>query len=200
MISLKNVSKVLGNKSVLSNITLDLQEGICYFLKGHNGSGKTMLLRLICGLISPTDGELTYDKKDLLFGAIIENPAFLENETAMYNLKFLSKIRNVIDEKTILECLETFDLAQNKDDKVKTFSLGMKQRLAIVQAIMENPYVLLFDEPFNALDEKNMETFLDIVRKEKEKNKIIVIASHYIDERVISLCDKVYTIENGSIC
>lgn len=198
MIKLTDISKKIKNKILLNNINLEFHEGNVYCLKGSNGSGKTMLLRLICKLITPSNGNLFFSR-DMNFGVIIENPSFLENETALYNLRYLAKIRNKISDNTIFEYLKKFGLYEHKDERVKTFSLGMKQRLAIIQALMENPDVLLFDEPFNGLDEKNLKVFLEELYKEKEKNKIIIIASHYLSEEYIDIFDELIEIDNGQI-
>lgn len=198
MIVLKDVTKILGEKIVLSNISLEFYKGKFYFLKGHNGSGKTMLLRLICGLIKPTSGKIDYNN-NYTYGVIIENPAFLENETAFYNLKFLAKINNKIGDDVIIRYLELFDLLQEKDKKVKTFSLGMKQRLALIQALMEDPDVLLLDEPFNALDEQNMKATMKELKEEKLNGKTIIVASHYIDDNIIELSDEIIHLNDGKI-
>lgn len=177
MIRLTNVQKKLKGKNILQNINLELQEGECIAVTGYNGCGKTMLLRLICGLIKPTSGDVKYEK-DYSFGVIIENPAFFMNETGLYNLKYLAGINKTIDENTINEYLELFNLYDVRNKKINTYSLGMRQRLALCQAFMENPDVILLDEPFNALDEKNLSIVCNMIRQEKEKGKIIVIAAH----------------------
>ncbi|SET53129.1 ATP-binding cassette domain-containing protein [[Clostridium] polysaccharolyticum] len=161
MIQLVNISKTISNKEVLKNISLELSDGKMYLLNGHNGCGKSMLLRMICGLIKPTDGKLNCSL-DYSYGVIIETPAFMENETAMYNMKYLAAIKNKISKDEIYEALKLVNLYDQRNSKVKTYSLGMRQRLGICQAIMENPDVLLLDEPFNALDEDNYKTVFDI--------------------------------------
>jgi len=176
MIKIENVSKEIKNKIVLKQIDLHFEEGNCYMLHGHNGSGKTMLLRLIGGLIQPTSGSI-YCEKSIRFGVIIE-PAFFEHETAYYNLKYLASINCVIDDEMILQWLKTFNLFNVKDNKVKTYSLGMKQRLALCQAFMEDPDVILLDEPFNAVDEDNLQIIYKVIREIKQKGKIVIIASH----------------------
>lgn len=177
MIQIYNVQKELKGKKILQDINLELQEGECIAVTGYNGCGKTMLLRLICGLIKPTSGDVKYEK-DYNFGVIIESPAFFMNETGIYNLKYLAGINKTIDENVINQYLKTFNLYDVKNKKVSTFSLGMRQRLALCQAFMENPDVILLDEPFNALDEKNLSIVCNMIRQEKEKGKIIVIAAH----------------------
>ena len=177
MIKLENVSKVIKDKNILVNVNLEFKEGQCYLVKGHNGSGKTMLLRMICGFLKPTDGKVIYDK-EYSYGVIIENPAFFLNETAMYNMKYLADINKKIGKEEIEKWLKKFNLLEFKDKKVKTFSLGMKQRLALCQAFMESPDVILLDEPFNAIDEDNLNIVYDLLKEQREAGKIIVIASH----------------------
>ena len=177
MIKLENVSKVIKDKNILVKVNLEFKEGQCYLVKGHNGSGKTMLLRMICGFLKPTDGKVIYDK-EYSYGVIIENPAFFLNETAMYNMKYLADINKKIGKEEIEKWLKKFNLLEFKDKKVKTFSLGMEQRLALCQAFMENPDVILLDEPFNAIDEDNLNIVYDLLKEQREAGKIIVIASH----------------------
>ena len=177
MIKLENVSKVIKDKNILVNVNLEFKEGQCYLVKGHNGSGKTMLLRMICGFLKPTDGKVIYDK-EYSYGVIIENPAFFLNETAMYNMKYLADINKKIGKEEIEKWLKRFNLLEFKDKKVKTFSLGMKQRLALCQVFMENSDVILLDEPFNAIDEDNLNIVYDLLKEQRDAGKIIVIASH----------------------
>ncbi|UOE94741.1 ABC transporter ATP-binding protein [Alkalihalobacillus sp. LMS39] len=177
MIKINNVSKRIKNQDILKNINLDVNSGDLIMLHGHNGSGKTMLLRLICQLIRPTSGTVTYEGTPR-FGVIIENPNFFQNETAYYNLKYLASIKKIIGNEEIHKWLKTFNLYDVKDKKVKAFSLGMRQRLAMCQAFMENPDILLLDEPFNGIDDKNLKIIYDVLTREKKQNKIIVVASH----------------------
>ena len=184
MIRVKNVSKKLKDKFVLQDINLEFEEGKMYLLQGHNGCGKTMLLRMLCGLIAPTSGEVCNDV-EYDYGVMIENPSFIEEKTGFYNLKYLASVKKKISDEQINDMLEKFDLYSAKDQKVKNYSLGMKQRLGIIQAIMESPKVILLDEPFNALDEKNYNKMLEQLEKEKESGKIIVIAAHMIQTEVL---------------
>lgn len=154
-----------------------------------------MLLRMICGFIKPTEGFVSHNE-NLSYGVIIENPMFFLQETALYNLKYLAKINNKISDSDILNWLETFNLLEYKDKKVKTFSLGMRQRLALCQAFMEDPDVLLLDEPFNALDDKNLNTVYKLLENARKHKKIVVIASHgEIDFNY----DKVFEMNNGKL-
>lgn len=195
MIHVKNVSKIIKHQTVLSDIDLTLMEGEVVLLQGHNGCGKTMLLRLIAGFITPTTGEIT-GNESYRYGVIIENPNFFLNQTAYYNLKYLADIKKEITDTDIDTCLKKFNLYKVKDKKVSTFSLGMKQRLALCQAFMENPDVLLLDEPFNAIDTDNLNVVLKLIEEFKNKGKIIVVASH---GDVKFSFDHTITMSNGKI-
>ncbi|MGN0380087.1 MAG: ATP-binding cassette domain-containing protein [Butyrivibrio sp.] len=177
MIELSGVNKILKKKTVLENINISFEEGDFVLLKGHNGCGKTMLLRMIAGLISPDLGTVKRDK-DYSYGVIIENPHFLMGENALYNLKYLAKINNIIGETEINEVLKKLNLYQVRKQKVRTFSLGMRQRLGLCQAFMENPDVLLLDEPFNAIDDDNNAIIYEMLNEYRKNGKIIVVASH----------------------
>lgn len=177
MIKIKNVNKILKKKTVLNGIDLSINEGDFILLRGHNGCGKTMLLRLICGLISPDEGSISQER-ELSFGVIIENPAFLLSETAKYNLKYLAAINKKVTDDEIDELLQQFGLYDVRNKKVRTFSLGMKQRLALVQAIMEKPNVLLLDEPFNAIDDSNLKMIFGLLDSYNEAGNTIIVASH----------------------
>jgi len=177
MIKLNEISKAIRGNEVLKDINLEFNKGEVVLLHGHNGSGKTMLLRLLCGLIKPTSGKVE-KAADLRFGVIIENPTFFQHETAFYNLKYLASINKVISDGEIEEWLKVFNLYDKKDMKVRKFSLGMRQRLALCQAFMENPDVILLDEPFNGVDDDNMQAVYQAVEGAKAKGKLIVIASH----------------------
>ncbi len=198
MIKIDNASKIIKKKTVLKHVTTTFETGNCYLLKGHNGCGKTMLLRLICGLISPTQGTVTTTGNPK-FGVIIEHPQFMENESALYSLEYLAKIQDTIGRDDIMNSLAQLNLDNHANEKVKTFSLGMKQRLSICQAIIENPDVLLLDEPLNALDEKNTKCVWDILDFEKEKGKIIIIAAHSLDADMLSHFDHILTMHEGEL-
>lgn len=198
MIRLSNINKSLRGRLVLGDISFEFASGKCYLIQGANGSGKTMLLRMICGLIHPDSGEIMIDPP-CDFGVMIEAPKFMEAETAWENLYYLSRIRKKIGESEIFDALRAVNLYDNKDKKVKTFSLGMKQRLAICQAVMEDPGVLLLDEPFNALDKANYDSVKEIIEKSKQDGKIVIIAAHMIDEGLNTLFDCKITIDEGKI-
>ena len=177
MIKLNQISKTIRGNDVLKDINLEFNKGEVILLHGHNGSGKTMLLRLLCDLIKPTNGKVE-KSSSLRFGVIIENPTFFQHETAFYNLKYLASINKIIGDEEIEAWLKVFNLYDKKDMRVRKFSLGMRQRLALCQAFMEDPDVLLLDEPFNGVDDDNMQAIYRVIEGQKAKGKLIVIASH----------------------
>lgn len=198
MLKADKITKVLKGNEVLSNISYTFENGKIYLLTGHNGCGKTMLLRALCGLITPDSGEIICDKK-CNFGVVIETPKFMENETGYFNLCYLASIRNIINKDTIKENIKLFDLDNVKNKKVKTYSLGMKQRLGLCQAVMEGPDIILLDEPFNAIDEENLNRIYEILNGFREKNKIIIIASHGIVDRNKLMIDETIVMDKGKI-
>lgn len=198
MIELEKVCKIISKNEVLHEINYTFEEGKCYLLSGPNGGGKTMLLRVICGLIKPTIGFVS-GAENKTFGIIIENPEFFKNETVFYNLKYLASINKKIGDDVIDEWLKTFNLFEQRKTPVRKLSLGMKQRLALCQAFMENPDVILLDEPFNALDTENAEVLKSVITKEKSKGKIIAVAAHNLSEEVKEIFDYNIVIENGCI-
>lgn len=206
MIQLQNVSKKIKTNQVLNNISYTFEEGKVYGLYGRNGSGKTMLLRAVSGLIRLDSGSIYVDEKKLHeeisfpenTGIVIENMELLPRFSARQNLKILAKIRNTADDRSITEALKRVGLDPDSTLKVKKFSLGMKQRLNIAQAIFEKQKLILLDEPTNALDEKGVELIYDIIREEREKGAVIVIATHH-KEDLEELCDVVLKIDEGKI-
>ncbi|EOS70246.1 antibiotic transport system ATP-binding protein [Lachnospiraceae bacterium MD308] len=206
MIQLQNVSKKIKTNQVLNNISYTFEEGKVYGLYGRNGSGKTMLLRAVSGLIRLDSGSIYVDGKKLHeeisfpenTGIVIENMELLPRFSARQNLKILAKIRNKADDRSITEALKRVGLDPDSTLKVKKFSLGMKQRLNIAQAIFEKQKLILLDEPTNALDEKGVGLIYDIIREEREKGAVIVIATHH-KEDLEELCDVVLKIDEGKI-
>lgn len=186
MIALNNISKRIKNKDILVQVAYEFEPGKIYGLYGRNGSGKTMLLRAIAGLISLDEGEITIDDKTLhkdmdfpeSVGVIIEHTNLLPQYDAFTNLKLLSKIKKVATEEDIRNAILAVGLDPDCKDRVRTYSLGMKQRLAIAQAIFEDPDILLLDEPTNALDEKSIDMVRGILLQKKAEGKTIILASH----------------------
>ena len=206
-IRLVNASRKIGYEMVIDNVNIQFESGHIYGLRGKNGSGKTMLMRAICGLIHLGEGEIWLDDKllgkDMEFpesvGALLENPGFMENDTAMRNLMTLAEIRNEIGEEEIKNTMEALGLDPYSKKKVKKYSLGMKQKLGIIAAVMEHPKLIILDEPTNALDTQSIEKLNVLLQKEmKEYQPIIIIASHDREELSI-LCDTIYKVENGRV-
>lgn len=202
-IQVKNLSKEIKGKYVLNNINLSFEQEKIYGLYGRNGSGKTMLLRALAGLLIPTEGEIDIDgkilHKDMDFpenvGIIIENTSLLPQFDGFTNLKQLGKIRNVATDEDIDNALDTVGL-KGETKKVKAYSLGMRQRLSIAQAIFEKPELLLLDEPTNALDENYIDKVREILLREKDRGAIVIIASHNKDDLRI-LADEIISMSDG---
>ncbi|MBQ3497502.1 MAG: ABC transporter ATP-binding protein [Clostridia bacterium] len=205
-ITVKNYTKIIKKKTVLSNINYTFNGGKIYGLYGRNGCGKTMLLRAICGLILPTEGEVIIDNKvigkDIEFpdsvGIIIENIEMLSEYNAFQNLKMIAKIKKIATDSEIKDALELVGLDPYDKKKVKTYSLGMKQKLNIAQAIMEKPQLLLLDEPTNALDTDSVNNLRNLLLKMKDEGVLIIIASHNQDD-INVLCDEIVNISNGEV-
>ena len=206
MIQLQNVTKRIKENTVLDNVSYTFKSGFVYGLYGQNGSGKTMLLRAISGLINLDsgsifiDGEKLHDKIEFTpeTGIVIENMELLPECSAKRNLQMLAKIKNIADEKDIIFSLERVGLDPDSDKKVKKFSLGMKQRLNIAQAIFENQKIILLDEPTNALDEEAVQLIYKIIREEKSRGATIIVATHH-KEDLKEVCDVILKIAEGKI-
>lgn len=206
MIQLQNVTKRIKENTVLDNVSYTFKSGFVYGLYGQNGSGKTMLLRAISGLINLDsgsifiDGEKLHDKIEFPpeTGIVIENMELLPECSAKRNLQMLAKIKNIADEKDIIFSLERVGLDPDSDKKVKKFSLGMKQRLNIAQAIFENQKIILLDEPTNALDEDAVQLIYKIIREEKSRGATIIVATHH-KEDLKEVCDVILKIAGEKI-
>ena len=205
-IELKSVSKIIRKIEVIKDVSLSMESGKVYGLKGVNGSGKTMLMRLISGLIRPTSGTIRIDGKvlgkDISFpsdiGILIENPAFLDNYTGMENLELLAEIHKKVSDHRITEVLSQVGLDPQDKRKYKQYSLGMKQRLGIAGAVLEHPQVLLIDEPTNALDTTGVEMVKKIIREERNRGALIVLACH--DFTILNeVSDKLFFVEEGEV-
>lgn len=206
-IECKNMVKKLKGNHVLDDISFSIKENEFVVLRGHNGSGKTMILRAIAGLLTLTKGEVSVNGlvigKDTDFsehtGLLIEYPSFIPIYSGFQNLKFLASIKKKVSNEEIKEVIRKVGLDPEDKRKVKRYSLGMKQRLGIAQAIMEKPKLLLLDEPTNALDKKGINLILDILKTEKENGTTIVVASH--DETLCenSVVDRIIDISEGKL-
>jgi len=205
-IKVENVNKVIKKNIVLKNINLSLKKGMIYGFRGPNGSGKTMLFRVLSGLVKPSEGRVVIDGKELhknisfpeSVGILIEYPGFIPEYTGFANLKLLSMIQNKIKDHEVSAVISRVGLEPNDKRKFKKYSLGMKQRLGIAQAIMENPELLILDEPTNALDEEAVKTVHQLLLSLKNEGKTILVASHD-RETLQKISDVIYDIESGKI-
>lgn len=205
-IKITDVNKTIKKAPILRDINLEFTGGKVYGLRGKNGSGKTMLMRAICGLITPDSGIIDINGnilgKDISFpesiGVLIENPAFIGNYTGFKNLKVLASIQNRIGDEQIRKALE--DIGLDPDDKrtYRKYSLGMKQKLGIAAAVMENPDIIILDEPINALDDVSVEKVHDILEEQKKRGAVIIIACHDKEE-LDQLSDEIIEISDGRI-
>ena len=205
-LEVKNVTKSIHGDIVIKNVSLCSERGRVIGLRGINGSGKTMLMRLISGLIRPTKGQILIDgevvSKDIPFprslGVLIEGPAFLDDYSAMDNLKLIAYPKGKVTEDEIKAVLSEVRLDPKSRKKYKKFSLGMKQRLGIAAAVMEHPDLILLDEPTNALDESGVDMLGDIVKKEKDRGAVLIVSSH--DRDILEdISDEIYDLDQGEI-
>lgn len=205
-IEVRNLTKKISGNLILDNINIKMTSGKIYGLKGKNGSGKTMLMRAICGLILPTEGQVVIDGqvlgKDISFpnslGALIESPGFIANYSGFKNLKVLSEIQDKIDDNKINEVLAMVGLDPTEKKKFKKYSLGMKQKLGIAAAIMEDPEIVILDEPTNALDENSVISLRKILQKYRDGGALIIISCHD-GEELEFLSDEIFFMENGRL-
>lgn len=204
MICVKNVSKKFGQQTVLSHISLSMEAGKIYGLVGYNGSGKTVLMKCICGLLLADEGDIHVKGEKIgeqmikNAGVIIEEPAFLKNESGKKNLQLLYMLNHKKDNVKIERVMKKVGLDAGNRKKVRHYSLGMRQRLAIAQAVMEDPEILILDEPMNGLDKQGVGEIRELLLSYKEEGKVILLASHNREDIQI-LCDEVYEIEEGRL-
>lgn len=206
MITLKNVSLQIKDVQILKNIDTEFEDGQIHGIIGRNGSGKTMLMKCICGFVRPTGGEIRVNEeivgKDLDFpkdmGLIIETPGFIPYYSGFKNLKQLADLNKKVTAEQIKEYMELVGLEPKLKRSVKKYSLGMRQRLGIAQAIMENPSILIMDEPFNGLDMDGVEQMRKLLLQLKEEGKNIILASHNKEDIEI-LCDTVHEMRKGEM-
>jgi len=201
------MTKRLKGNIVLDNISLSVKKGEFLVLKGHNGSGKTMILRAISGLMRLNSGAVYVDNEMIgkqkqfpdSMGILIEYPSFIPGYTGFQNLKFLSSINNKISDEEIYNIIQRVGLDKTDKRKYKRYSLGMKQRLGIAQALMEQPTLLLLDEPTNALDSDGIKEVLDILKVEKSKGTTIIVASHDVHVLDNEIVDRIVHVNNGRL-
>lgn len=203
VIRLEHVYKNFGSTEILKDLSLRCEKGRIYGFIGYNGSGKTVLFKCICGFYKCTKGEIYINGRqmgkdmDMLdqAGIIIEEPGFLRKWDGYHNLEFLYTIRNKKDKKYLYEVMEKVGLDPKSKKKVEKYSLGMRQRLAIAQAIMEDPDILILDEPMNGLDKEGVAEMRSLFLEMKATGKTILLASHNRED-IEALCDEVYDMEN----
>lgn len=201
-----DATKVINGTLILDRVNIELQSGRIYGLQGPNGSGKTMLMRLLCGLIRPTSGAVYIDEKRLgqhmdfpeSLGLLIETPAFLPNYTGLKNLELLASIQKKVSLEQIRKAITDVGLDPDDKRKYRKYSLGMKQRLGIAAAIMEQPDLIFFDEPTNALDNKGIIEICSLIKRERDRGALVVMACH--DASILeAMSDQIYTISEGKV-
>lgn len=205
-IEIINLKKSFKDNIVFENVNMKLEKGKVYGLIGRNGSGKSVFLKTICGFLVPDEGKVIVNNENIFDNdaflpdarAMIEKPSFIDELSGLDNLKILASIQNKIGEQEILSLLKEVGLYEDKNKKYSAYSLGMKQKLAIVQVLMEDPSIMILDEPFNGLDKESYIKMIKIFTKEKSKGKTIIIATH-IESDINELCDDIYEIDKGKI-
>ena len=203
-IEVQNVVKRFRDQVVLKNVSISFEKGQIHGIVGRNGSGKTVLFKCICGLMHPEEGVILVNGKRVGrdvdmpedIGAIIEAPGFLPNYSGYKNLRFLANIRRKIGKEEILNVLKTVGLDPERRKHVGKYSLGMRQRLGIAQAIMEDPEILILDEPMNGLDNAGVQDIRALLLELKAQGKTILLASHN-HEDIAALCDTVHEMDGG---
>ncbi len=204
-IAVSHLGKSFGKQEVLKDIELTMESGKIYGISGYNGSGKTVLFKCICGLLFPDKGSVFLDgrerkKGEILqeAGVIIEGPAYLKGASAYQNLRLLYEINNRPDKEHLFEVLRMVGLDPDLRRPVGKYSLGMKQRLGIAQAVMEDPDILILDEPMNGLDKQGVQDMRKLFLEMKEQGKLILLASHNKYDMEL-LCDELYELDNGRL-
>lgn len=206
IITLQGIDLSFRGNVIFTGFTHSFERGQTYYIAGENGTGKSVLLKLICGFIKPDAGEIILHdslrlgsgRYPLDFGVIVDRPGFIPDLTARANLEFLAGLRKVAGPERITEVLERVGLEPNLKTKVKNFSLGMKQRLSLAQAILEEPSVLLLDEAFNALDEDGKEMVRGIIREYRERGATIIMTTHHFSD-VAGLADHYLRLEKSGL-
>lgn len=205
-LEIKNLSKKFKDVYVLKDINLTFESGKIYGFTGRNGSGKSVLLKIICGFYTPTSGEVLLDNYNYILNndfpkstrCLIEKPNFLPDLTGYENLKLLASIENKIGDKEIMDTIEKLNLKEEINKKYSKYSLGTKQKLGIAQVLMEDTKLIVLDEPLNGIENETAKEVRKILNEEKKKDKIIIVASH-IKEDIDTLADVVYNIDNGIV-
>jgi len=203
LIEIHQVNKTLKGLMIFKNLNFSVEKGKTYGIIGPNGSGKSVLFKLICGFMFPDSGKIIVDGEELgtnkrfpsNFGIIIDRPGYIAGKTGFENLKALAMINNKINDERIKLAMQLVGLQPEAKQKLKEYSLGMRQKLAIAQAIMEDQQTLILDEPFNALDEDSLRNIRQLLLKFKKEGKTILLTSHNRED-IELICDEVYKINN----
>lgn len=177
MLELRQIKKSFGQKLVLKNVSLLAKPGELIHISGINGSGKSTIFKIITGLLKADSGEIRLGENDVV-GALIENPDFLEYESAMSNLHFLANLNKRFNEKIVRDLLRHFMLDPDDPEPIAKYSVGMRQKVGIIQAVMENQNIILLDEPTRGIDQESISLFVALLKKLKQQNKIVIVASH----------------------
>ena len=206
IIELDRVSKAFSRRTILNNITLTIEAGHTVGIVGSNGSGKSVLFQIICGFLTPDSGtvrvrgDMLGDSRDFPenMGVLINSPGFISLDTGLQNLRYLAGIRGVIGDQEIRSSMKKVGLDPDDRTRVEHYSLGMKQKLGLAQAIMEGQDILILDEPFNALDYKTYNDVKEIIRTLQAEGKTILMTSHNYED-IETLCNEVYVLEEGQL-
>ncbi len=205
-IEIVNLKKEFKSNTVFENVNLNFNSGKIYGLYGRNGSGKSVFLKILCGLYKPTEGYVLFDGKNYNknnmyvpnLRALIEKPSFFPELSGYENLTLLARIQNKVGRVEIENALKRVNLYDEKDKKFSEYSLGMKQKLGIAQVIMENPDIFILDEPFNGIEEDSVNKIMKILVEEKKKGKLIILSTHVKDD-LNKISDIIYKFDDGKI-
>lgn len=206
MIEIKNIVKNYDNTAILNNVSMTFEEGKIYGIIGRNGSGKSVLLKVMSGFVKPESGEVIYDGVDInkeeVFpknvGILLDNGGFIPSLTGFENLSLLASINKKIGDAQINDYLEKVNLTADKNKKYFKYSLGMRKKLGICQAIMENQKYIILDEPFNGIDKDSVNITFNLFKELKKEGRTFIITSH-IEDDIKNLFDEVYKVENGEL-
>ena len=202
----KNLTKKIGNEIILKDVNTKFENKKIYGIVGRNGSGKTMFLKSLCGFLTPTSGTVLINQKDIYkeemfsnnVGISFSNSNYIKDLTGFENLELIANIKKQISKEDIIDALKKVNLLKEKDKKYGKYSLGMKQKLDIAQAIMEKPEILLLDEPFNGLDDESVKLIKKLIINLKNSGNTIIIATHIKDD-IENFCDEVIRFDMGTI-
>ena len=204
-LEVKNLCKNFKDATILKNVNMTLESGKIYGFRGRNGSGKSVLLKIICDVLKPSSGKVLINGNEINgdiykynIGALIEQPNFFGSLSGLENLQLLAELQKKIGKDKIINVLEEVNLIEEKDKKYSKYSLGMKQKLGIAQAIMEDQEIIILDEPFNGIEEASVKKIKELLKKLRKQGKLIIISSH-IKEDLDELADEIYLFVDGQV-